>query len=111
MRASLGSNPDSGRHSESLYTDGNHKQMQERSETKTYSREELDQLCYPTFERLYQELGERYKDWIVAIEPESGDYFIGLDDYEVLNRARKKHPRSQFFAYRLSENPAADTLC
>ncbi len=83
----------------------------EHRETKVYSREELDRLCFPTFEKLYVELGERYKDWVVAIEPETGDYFIGLDDYEVLNRARKKHPRSQFFAYRLSENPAVDTLC
>lgn len=84
---------------------------EERREAKIYSREELDKTCFPTFERLYLELGERYKDWIVAIEPETGDYFIGLDDYEVLNRARKKYPRSQFFAYRLSDNPAADTLC
>lgn len=78
---------------------------------KVYTREELDEACFPIFERLYAELGERYRDWIVAIEPESGDYFIGLDDYEVLNRARKKHIRSQFFAYRLSENPAVDQLC
>ncbi len=80
-------------------------------EQKIYTREELDEACFPIFERLFSELGERYRDWIVAIEPESGDYFIGLDDYEVLNRARKKHIRSQFFAYRLSENPAVDQLC
>jgi hypothetical protein len=78
---------------------------------KIYSREELDQLCWPVFERLVTELGERYQNWIVVIEPETGEYFLGLDDYEVLNRARKRHPRSQFFAYRLSENPAVDTLC
>lgn len=68
-------------------------------------------MCWPVFEQLLGELGERYKNWIVVIEPNSGEYFLGLDDYEVLNRARKKHPRSQFFAYRLSENPAVDTLC
>lgn len=85
--------------------------QQDNRESKIYSREELDKLCFPIYEKLFFDLGERYKDWIVAIEPESGDYFIGLDDYEVLNRARKKHPRSQFFAYRLSENPAVDTLC
>ncbi|MBX9688785.1 MAG: hypothetical protein K2X27_18905 [Candidatus Obscuribacterales bacterium] len=85
--------------------------QQDRRDARVYSREELDQLCFPTFERLYSELAERYKDWIVVIEPDTGDYFMGLDDYEVLNRARKKHPRSQFFAYRLSENPAVDSLC
>lgn len=85
--------------------------LQEHRETRNYASDELDRLCYPIFEKLFAELGERYHDWIVVIEPETGDYFIGLDDYEVLNRARKKHPRSQFFAYRLSENPAVDTLC
>jgi hypothetical protein len=85
--------------------------LQEHRETKNYASDELDRLCYPIFEKLYAQLGERYHDWIVVIEPETGDYFIGLDDYEVLNRARKKHPRTQFFAYRLSENPAVDILC
>lgn len=78
--------------------------------TKDYSSEELDQLCWPIFQRLMEELGERYANWIVVIEPETGEYFLGLDDYEVLNRARKRHPRSQFFAYRLSEDPAVDSL-
>lgn len=77
---------------------------------KNYAREELDNLCWPIFEQLQEQLGTRYQNWIVVIEPESGDYFLGLDDYEVLNRARKKHPRAQFFAYRLSENPAVDVL-
>lgn len=77
---------------------------------KNYSREDLDRRCWPIFQRLMEELGGRYENWIVVIEPDSGDYFLGLDDYEVLNRARKKHPRAQFFAYRLSDNPAVDTL-
>ena len=77
---------------------------------KDYTREDLDRRCFPVFEKLLEELGSRYQNWIVVIEPETSDYFLGLDDYEVLNRARKKHPRAQFFAYRLSENPAVDTL-
>jgi hypothetical protein len=78
--------------------------------TGNYSREELDNKCWPVFERLLTELGERYQNWIVVIEPETEEYFIGLDDFEVLSRARKRYPRSQFFAYRLSENPAVDVL-
>ncbi len=78
--------------------------------TRDYTREDLDRLCWPVFQRLMEELGERYSNWIVVIEPETGEYFLGLDDYEVLNRARKRHPRSQFFAYRLNPNPAVDSL-
>lgn len=71
---------------------------------------ELDRVCYPIFERLYAELGERYQNWVVMIEPESEDYFLGQDDHEVLTRARKKYPKGKFFGYRLSENPTVDTL-
>lgn len=78
--------------------------------SRNYEREELDNLCWTVFERLLSELGPRYENWIVVIEPDTGEYFLGLDDYEVLNRARKKFPRSQFFAYRLNENPAVDVL-
>jgi hypothetical protein len=78
---------------------------------KNYQREELDNLCWPIYQRLLEQLGARYQNWIVVIEPETGEYFLGLDDYEVLNRARKKHPRAQFFAYRLCDNPAVDVLC
>lgn len=75
------------------------------------SRDELDKKCWPIFERLMDELGDRYRNWLVVVEPESQDYFLGQDDYEILARARKKHPKAVFFTYRLSENPAVDFLC
>ncbi len=78
--------------------------------TKDIDMEELDQACWPIFQRLMEELGERYPNWIVVIEPTSGKYFLGQDDQEVLSRARKKHPLCVFFAYRLNENPAIDSL-
>ncbi len=79
--------------------------------SQNLSRDELDQKCWPVFERLLTELGDRYRDWLVVIEPESQEYFLGQDDYEILARARKKHPRAVFFTYRLSDNPAVDNLC
>ncbi len=57
------------------------------------------------------ELKDRYEGWLVAIEPESEEYFLGQDDYEILARARKKHPKAVFFTYRLDENPAVDYIC
>ncbi len=75
------------------------------------SRDELDRRCRPIFERLLEELGDRYHNWLVVVEPESQDYFLGQDDYEILARARKKHPKAVFFTYRLSDNPAVDFLC
>jgi hypothetical protein len=72
------------------------------------SKEDLDKACWPVFQRLMVELGERYANWIVFIEPESGSYFLGQDDYEVLDRARKRYPSGQFFGYRLSDDPVID---
>lgn len=74
------------------------------------SPQELDDACWPVFQRLMSELGELYHNWLVVIEPQSGDYFLGQDDHEVLARARKRHPHGMFFAYRLNENPVIDTL-
>ncbi len=75
------------------------------------ARKELDAKCWPIFEKLSHELGERYANWLVAIEPESQEYFLGQDDLDVLTRARKKYPDGLFFAYRISQNPAVDYLC
>ena len=75
------------------------------------SREELEKKCGPIFERLMEELGERYQNWLVVIEPETEEYFLGQDDYETLSRARKKHPKAVFFTYRMSASSAVDYLC
>jgi hypothetical protein len=75
------------------------------------ARQALDEKCWPIFEKLTHELGDRYLNWLVAIEPESGEYFLGQDDLDVLSRARKKYPGGTFFAYRLGKNPAVDYLC
>ncbi|HEY9773965.1 MAG TPA: hypothetical protein V6C81_09170 [Planktothrix sp.] len=74
------------------------------------SKEELDQACWPVYQRLLAELGERYANWIVFIEPQSENYFLGQDDVEILNRARKRYPSAQFFGYRLNEDTFVDRL-
>ena len=75
-----------------------------------FDKEELDRLCQPIFGRLMKELGDRYHDWFVVIEPKTADYFLGQDDQEVLGRARKKYPNAKFFAYRLNESQITDRL-
>ena len=53
--------------------------------------------CLPVFEKLFHELGLRYHNWLVVIEPESGDYFLGQADLDVLSRARKINIRRHAF--------------
>jgi hypothetical protein len=42
--------------------------------------------------RLKDELERSHRDEFVAIEPESGDFFLGLTLSEAMGRARNAHP-------------------
>jgi hypothetical protein len=85
-------------------------QDDKQSDYVTHTKEELDRICYPIYQKLMVELGPRYKDWIVMIEPRTKEYFLGQDDHEILSRACKKYPKGKFFGYRLSEKPTVDEL-
>ena len=39
----------------------------------------------------------------VAIEVDSGDYFLGHDLYDALELAEKKHPEKEFFVLKVGE--------
>ncbi len=47
-------------------------------------------------ERLKEELEETYRGKIVAIEIESGDYFLGEDEVEAYEEAIKEYPNKTF---------------
>jgi len=84
--------------------------VEKECEYSDHTKEELDRICYPVFQRLMVDLGVRYKDWIVMIEPKSKEYFLGQDVHEILTRACKKYPKGKFFGYRLSADPSVDEL-
>ena len=48
------------------------------------------------FERINKELLPKYKGKIVAIDADSGNYFIGDSELEAYNIAIKKYPNKQF---------------
>ena len=50
----------------------------------------------PIFEKIKEELLPKYKGKMVVIEVDSGDYFVGDDDIDSLNRAKKKYPDKIF---------------
>ena len=52
-------------------------------------------------ERYKTELEKQYKGKIVAIEPESGDYFIGDTTKEAYYKAIVKHPNKPFHFIRI----------
>ncbi|MBI5003154.1 hypothetical protein HZC31_07245 [Candidatus Woesearchaeota archaeon] len=53
------------------------------------------------FEKINQRLSEKYKGKIIAIDGESGDYYIGESELEAYNEAIKQHPKKQFIFKRV----------
>ncbi len=47
--------------------------------------------------RLKKLLEPKYHGWYVAIEVESGDYFLGQTTVEALEKAEKEHPAKKFY--------------
>ncbi|MGG6263345.1 hypothetical protein ACQ4M3_03200 [Leptolyngbya sp. AN03gr2] len=55
------------------------------------------------FEKVLPELMGIYYNWFILIEPDSGDYFVDMDELNALTKARQKHPQSVFAIFRLNE--------
>jgi hypothetical protein len=64
---------------------------------------EFSQRCRQIFDRVYPKLLPQYHNWFIHIEPESGDYFIDLDEEVSFQKARKQYPTARIMAMRLNE--------
>lgn len=59
--------------------------------------------------RLKPKLEKKYKGRIVAIDVDSGDYFLGRTVLEATEKGRKRHPGKIFYAIRVGY-PAVHSL-
>ena len=59
------------------------------------------------FEKLAPELRERYYGNFVAIEVDSGDYFIGETEIDANKKARTKYPGKVFYLGRIGYRAAS----
>jgi len=59
--------------------------------------------------KLKPKLERKHKGRIVAIDVESGDYFLGKTVLESIEKGRKKHPGKIFYAVRIGY-PAVHSL-
>ena len=60
-------------------------------------------------EEIYQQIKDKLKGQegkIVAIEVESGDYFVGADTVEAYKKGRQRHPGKEFFFKRVGARAA-----
>lgn len=76
-----------------------------RAEGEAFSRR-----CRAIFDRLLPELIDKYYGWYIAIEPDSGDYFIDADKEVVSLKARQKHPNVIHHLFGINETGATGTI-
>ena len=79
---------------------------------KSKARYTTKELCSKG-EKIYAEIKEKLEPTLnnkfVAIEVDSGDYFIGNDAIEATNKARERYPGSVFFLVRVGHLAAFKT--
>ncbi|XWK88746.1 MAG: hypothetical protein U7127_01395 [Phormidium sp.] len=56
------------------------------------------------------ELIKTHYNWYIAVEPESGDYFIDRDELAAVKMSRNKHPNAPVFIFRINETGVAGTI-
>ena len=68
------------------------------------------QRCRAVFERVRPKFIEQHYGWYIAIEPESGDYFIDADKEVAHKKALQKHPNTRHFVFCLNETGATGRI-
>ena len=67
---------------------------------------DISQKGQPIFEALSQKLAETHFGKFIAIEADSGDYFLGETGIEATREAQSKYPGKIFFLGRLGYRTA-----
>lgn len=73
-------------------------------------REAFYQRCKPIFDRLKPELIKTHYNWYMAVEPDSGEYFIDKDDMLVAQIAHEKYPKVKLHVFRIDETGVCGTI-
>ena len=73
-------------------------------------REAFYRRCQPIFDDLKPELINTHYNWYMAVEPDSGDYFIDKDDMVATKMCRQKHPNAIPFLFRINHTGACGTI-
>jgi hypothetical protein len=86
------------------------KWTEEQKAQREAEREAFYQRCKPIFDRVKSEVMATHYNWFVAIEPDSGDYFIDQDLEVVSLRCREKYPGKIHYTFRINESGTCGTI-
>lgn len=78
---------------------------QEQAKLRTFQ-----ERCQPIFEKVKPEFIKTHYNWYLAVEPDSGEYFIAETDLEVGEKAHNKYPNARIFVFRINQTGACGTI-
>ena len=66
-------------------------------------RQAFKQRCQSIFAQVQPELINTHHNWYMAVEAESGEYFIDEDALVVAQKAHEKYPNVRLHVFRINE--------
>jgi hypothetical protein len=72
--------------------------------------EAFHQRCRAIFERVRPELIKEHYGWYIAIEPNSGDYFIDAENMQAHKKALEKYPNTDHCVFCVNETGSTGTI-
>jgi hypothetical protein len=72
--------------------------------------EEFHRRCRAIFERVRPKLIDERYGWYIAVEPDSGNYFIDPDKEVAHKKARQEHPNAIHCMFCLNETGATGRI-
>lgn len=73
-------------------------------------REAFHQRCRAIFERVRPQLIDQYYGWYIAVEPDSGDYFMDADKEIASQKANQQYPKAVHCMFCLNETGATGRI-
>lgn len=73
-------------------------------------QDEFYQRCKPIFDNVQSSLMKTHYNWYMAVEPESGEYFVNKDEMSAIKMSREKYPKSPVFVFKINETGVAGTI-
>ncbi|MGH2413536.1 MAG: hypothetical protein ACRDEA_07565 [Microcystaceae cyanobacterium] len=86
------------------------KLSQEEIERRQAELRAFRDRCKVIFDHLQPELIKTHYNWYMAVEPDSGDYFIAEDEEVVTQMAHQKHPNARLHVFRINETGVCGTI-
>lgn len=73
-------------------------------------RQAFKDRCQSIFEQVQPQLIKTHYNWYMAVEPESGEYFVDRDALVVADKAHQKYPNTKLHVFRINETGVCGTI-